>query len=289
MIGGRRLSIAAGTLRGATPPEAVEAAAGAGFDALGLRFDIEPPTAQGLRHARHTLDGSGLSVLDVEVVRIRPGDDDETTRQLSAWGEAVGAAFLLVVSDDPDRGRTVARFAETCATAADHGMRAVLEFMRFTAVPTLTEAVEVVTAAGMPGAGVLVDALHLARSGDEPDVLASVAADLLPYAQLCDATATPPAGGVAALADEARHARSMPGTGALPLAALLHELPPQAPLSLEILSDAWDGRPRAEVALVAMAAARRVLQPLEGHGAGRGGVATAPGRSAAVAVAREGK
>lgn len=288
MTTGRRLSIAAGTLRGSTPVAAVEAAAGAGFDALGMRFDLDPPSARTLRSARRALDGSGTAVLDIEVVRIRPGDDDEATRQLAAWGESVGAAFLLVVSDDPDRSRTVARFAETGTIAAERGMRCVLEFMRFTAVPTLAAAVEVVTAAGVPGAGILVDALHLARSGDDPGALAGVAPDLLPYAQLCDAAAVPPPGGEDALPDEARHRRLMPGMGALPLGALLRELPSVAALSVEVLSDEWDSRSWTEVARAAMEATCSVLRSpvLAGGGAGAG---TTPGWSPAAPARREGK
>lgn len=254
----RFLSISAGTLRGAPPAQAAAAAAAAGFDALGVRFDTQPPSAGDLRSLRNQLDASGLAVLDVEVIRIAPGDDAEATKRLTEWGAMIGARYLLVVSDEPDRGRTVERFAETCEIATDRGMRIVLEFMQFTSVPTIDDALDVVRAASSPGAGVLVDALHLARSGGVPSALIGLEPSLLPYVQLCDAPAEPDRG-MDHLADEARHDRLMPGSGGLPLGDLLGALAPDIPLAVEVLSDAADVRPRTDVALDAMAATRRVL------------------------------
>jgi len=251
------LSIAAGTLRTLRPAAAAAVAAVAGFGAIGVRFDTAAPEPGEFRCLRSVLDATGLGVLDVEVVRIVPGDDPEAAKRLCGWGAEIGARFLLVVSEDPDRGRTVARFAETGWLAAEHGMRAVLEFMRFTSVRTLSDAVGVVADAGAPGAGVLVDALHLARCGDEPGALAAVAPELLPYVQLCDARAVGPSD--AELAFEARHARLMPGDGQLPLGALLQAVPADAAISVEVLSDDGDARPGIEVARRAIEAVGRLF------------------------------
>ncbi len=257
MISARPLALSAGTLRAAPRPDAVRAAAAAGFTSVGVRFDVDPPSLPELVSLRAALSDTEVSVLDVEVVRIVPGDDVELARRLCTWGEEVGASFLLVVSDDRDRSRTVDRFAETAAVAAGRGMRAVLEFMRFTAVATLGEAVAVVEEAGIGGAGVLVDPLHLARSGGHPSDVTAIDPKLLPYAQLCDAPSVAP--GAAGLAEEARHHRLEPGSGDLPLADLLAALPDGSPLSVEILSDAYDELPPGEVASRAMDASRRVL------------------------------
>ena len=75
-----------------------------------------------------------------------------------------------------------------------------------------------------------------------------------------DAPAQAPSSEPEALAHEARHARLLPGDGALPLHALVEHLSPQAPLSVEVQSDALAQRldPRAR-AHAAGASARRVL------------------------------
>ncbi len=63
--------------------------------------------------------------------------------------------------------------------------------MKYCPVPTLAAAVRIVRGAGHPAGAVLVDALHLRRSGGSPADLAGVAADLLPYGQLCDGPLDP--------------------------------------------------------------------------------------------------
>lgn len=238
----RLLSIAAGTLRDVTRLEAIEAAAAAGFGALGLRFDLVPPTPSELRALRRGLDDTGLSVLDVEVVRLSPEWDETLEQRLVEWAHAVGARHLLVVSDDPDRSRALdglRRVSERCDAA---GLSAVLEFMRFTHPKTLGEAVDWVREMGPPFGGILVDPLHLARSGGSPADLGACPPEWLPYAQLCDAPAAAPSSAADdvdadALIEEARHARRLPGDGELPLRELIRALPRMAALSVEVQSN----------------------------------------------------
>jgi hypothetical protein len=56
-------------------------------------------------------------------------------------------------------------------------------------VKTVDDAVRIVEQAQHPAGAVLVDALHLRRSGGSPADLAAVPTRRLPYAQLCDAPA----------------------------------------------------------------------------------------------------
>ena len=117
------------------------------------------------------------------------------------------------------------------------GVVVVLEFLPIFTIGTLDEAVAVVTEVGQPNGAVLVDTLHLARSGGSPDDLRGVPARLLPYLQVADAPAEPPATDRDALRDEALHGRMLPGEGALPLAAALAAVP-DVPLSIELRSSA---------------------------------------------------
>ena len=162
------------------------------------------------------------------------------------------------MSYDADRSRTAERFATLAAhSATAQGPRIAVEFMVFSEVPTLGAALDVVAQTGSDTVGILVDALHLSRSGGTPAEVAGVDPALLPYLQLCDAPADAAHDD---LLHEARHLRLLPGDGALPLAALLDAAPDDAPLSLEVLSDDLKQRfPVDERARVTLEATRRVL------------------------------
>ena len=58
--------------------------------------------------------------------------------------------------------------------------------MIFSSVKTITDAERVLNRAGHPAGAILVDALHLQRSGGTPADVGAVAPEQLPYVQLCD-------------------------------------------------------------------------------------------------------
>ena len=170
------LSVSPLTVFGAAPPDQVSAAAAAGFGAVGLRVWSAPDEeAHPLladtplrRETKARLEATGLEVLDVELIRLRTDSPpDEALRILDA-GAYFGARFVLVVGADPDERRLAERYAAVCDAAAERGLRACLEFMLFSEVQRLADAVRIVDAAGHPDGVVLVDPLHLQRSGGSP-------------------------------------------------------------------------------------------------------------------------
>lgn len=230
------LALAAATTLDAGAAATVEIAGRAGFDACGLRpasAELGERSVAGL--ARRFADG-GLSLLDVEVIRLGAGEPDVEPLRLLDFAASLSARFVLVVSHHRDAGRSAEELAWLADVAAGHDLRIAVEFMRFTAIPTLVSALEVVQRTGRSDVAVVVDALHLQRSGGGPADLRLIPPGRLAYVQLCDAVATAPAG-VPALAQEARHRRLLPGTGALPLRELLARLDPAVPLSVEVQSD----------------------------------------------------
>jgi len=230
------VSLAAGCVPEASPPETVTAAAGAGFDASGVWYDAATWSPAVAAEVRRRLDDTGLAALDLEVARLRPELDRDGLARLVDAAADVGAANILCISLDEDHARTSDHLAAVCAMAASAGITVVLEFMRFTAVHTLAEAVTVVRRTGAANAGVLVDALHLDRCGDGPADVAALEPALFPYLQLCDAVAvSPPADGLIA---EALDGRLLPGEGALALGALLDAVGPETPVSVELRSAA---------------------------------------------------
>ncbi len=230
----RLLSLAAGTMPEFTPVTTVEAAATAGWPACGIWFDPDAWTPAVGREVRRRLDGTGMVALDIEPV-ILTADGDPAEHLVEAGAE-VGARFVLCASRNPDRVATVERFGEVCDLAAPAGITVVLEFLPIFAVRTLADAVAVVLAAGRPNGAVLVDTLHLARSGGRPGDLGGVPATLLPYLQVADAPASGPAD-PAGLLDEALHGRLLPGEGGLPIGEVLTAVP-AVPLSFEVRSRA---------------------------------------------------
>lgn len=243
-----------------SPPSFVELAGQAGFDAVALRLRSASPG--GLAHplrvgdapSRATLDAvraTGVTVEHVEVLSL--GEDDVARdRPLLEAAAALGARRVLATGDHPDTSLVADRLAALCELARELGLVVDLEFMPFRPVATLAAAIAVATRAGGPrvGAHVLVDALHLARSGGVPADLAAAPPTLFGVCHLCDAPAAPPATG--SLVDEARGGRLLPGEGALPLEALVRALAPDT----TYVSEVPLGLPRA--ALPALERARLV-------------------------------
>ncbi len=242
---GRPISLASGVLPDFSPWETVSAAAASGFDATGIWVDPKTWTASTTRETKARFAATGIPVLDVEVIWLRPGADDPDHLRILDIGAELGAANALVVSSEPD----IARAAEKLRRIADHarevGVRASLEFGLFTEVKSLTAACALLDLCGDPDVGLLIDPLHLERTGGHPADLAAVPRHRFAYAQFCDAPADgPPPDDVGAIITEAIDLRLMPGEGALPLPALLNALPPSLPLSIELRSKALrDGYP----------------------------------------------
>ena len=233
----RRISFASGIVPECGPLETIRAAATGGFDAVGLW--IEPPKwdAGTKREAKAALGGSGLDLLDVEVVWLKPGAADPDHFRCIDIGAELGAENLLVVSSDPDMGANAAKLNALCAHARGSGMRVSLEFGIFTEVKTIHQALGIVAAADDPQAALLIDPIHLARSGGSVADVAAVPPALLPYAQFCDAPLPgPDVKDFDAVIADALDARMQTGEGDLPLGALLKALPANIPLSIELRS-----------------------------------------------------
>ncbi len=239
----------------------IEAAARGGFDMTGVWIEPGEWTAADTRAARAALAAAGLPLLDVEVVWLKPDSRDYDHSLVIDVGAELGARNVLVVSSEPDDAVTAARFAGLCARAAGSGMRVALEFGLFTCVKTMGQALRILARVDHPAAALLIDPLHLARSGGTVADVAAVDPALLAYAQLCDA-AVPGAdpADADAIFDEAVDGRLQVGEGGLPLAALVAALPPALPLAIELRSKALrDAYPDPGERAVAVARATRAF------------------------------
>lgn len=262
------LGIAHFTAISVEPLSFVEMAARTGYSSVGLRLHpafpgapfYQIPVASALmRSLRARLADTGLCVHDIEFVVIDAQFNPETLAPMLESAGELGAKRLSLCGDDPDRSRLIANFAALCDLAARFQIGVDLECMAWRKVASFADAVSVVQAAGRPNGGVLVDALHLARTGGFPKDVLSAPASLIRSAQLCDAPAARPETEAAIIA-EARAGRLPPGEGDLPLRDLLAALPDDAALSVEVpLSD---GAPPEPHARKVFAAAQRLFETL---------------------------
>lgn len=231
------ISLASGVLPEFSAVETVNAAAEAGFDAVGIWVDMAEWGAASTSGVKRRLEDTGLPALDVEVVWIKPGPLDPDHLRIIDVGSELGARNVLVVSSDPDEGATRAKFAALCEHGGKAGLRVCLEFGMFTEVRTLGQAVAIAIGVAHPAAAVLVDPIHLDRSGGVPDDVARVPRELLSYAQLCDAApCTFDVKDFDAVIRDAVDERRQLGEGVLPVAETIAALPPGIPFSIELRS-----------------------------------------------------
>ena len=237
----RILSLAHLTLIEASPLELIDAAAAAGFTHVGLRVIAREPRPSWMpvagnavmeREIKRRLAATGLKVQDLEVFWLAPDFQLADHAPALAFGGELGARCIAVICDDPDRNRAIDNFARLCEAARPFGLRPALEFIPYTEIKTLAHAIDMLQAANAANAGLLLDLLHLSRSGGSPDQLAHVAPALIALAHVCDAPATIPQT-VSGLRREAREDRMYPGEGALPIKAFLAALPAETPVALE--------------------------------------------------------
>ena len=266
----RSYSLAYLTSHTLSPPQAVRLAGALGYAHVGLRLQPNAPGApqqcllgrpEVLRETLAAQRDCGVGVFDIEIIRIGEGFDAAAHDALLDAGAALQAQAVLVAGDDTDAARLANSYARLCERMAPYGLSADLEFMPWTAVPDARSALRVVHAAGRPpNAGILVDALHFGRSNTTLDHIRAIPREWLHYAQICDASA-----GTHFSAEEmvrtARNERLLPGEGSIDLGGLFGALPPDLPVSVEVVSTTRMAQLGArEWARQALARSRAVLE-----------------------------
>ena len=230
---GRLLSLAAGVQTDVAPADMVTVAHEAGWPAVGIWFDGKVWDDKTSREVRQRLDDTGIVALDIEPI-IPSVDGNDFAEQLIEAAVIIGAQHILFTSRLKDQARTTERYQQVCELAEPHGIKVVCEFLPIFPLNTLSMAADIVGTSGVSNGGVLIDNLHLSRSGSSIDDVKAMPIDLFPYLQICDAPAQCPTdfGG---LLDEALNGRLCPGEGSLPIVELLKAVP-AVPLSFEVRS-----------------------------------------------------
>lgn len=254
MANTRLLSLAAGVVQEFPPADAVYAAAQAGFTATGIWCDTAVWDRQCTRQTQTALADTGICALDLEVVWLKPGEPLNAHDAMIELALELGVHNILCVSSEPAIARTKTRFEHLCRKVEGSTTRVVLEFLAITQIRSLQQALDVVQDVAHPAGGILIDNLHLHRTGGSADDLDHIEPRLMPYIQICDASAQLTDSSPEGLINDALYLRQLPGEGDLPLSTVLGHLDPQLPISLEIRSldliQRTAGDPKARAAIV---------------------------------------
>jgi sugar phosphate isomerase/epimerase len=230
------------------PIAMIEAAAAAGFKAVGLplrsgalrplRTEIvgDPGMVRGIRAA---CVATGVGVFDVEALVLGHEPSPDALRETFETAAELGASRVSCLGFEPAcgpgamrPGAEAERFARLAEAAAEFGLLVGIEFMAFRSISSLGAAASLLTESGAPNGRIVLDALHFQRTGATVEEVAALPPGLVSHLQICDAPAVAPF--PEALAEEARGARLLPGDGVIPLRALIDALPEGTPMSLEI-------------------------------------------------------
>ncbi len=227
-----------------TPAKAMQLAADLGYQQVGFRLLPNMAGApqqhligqpEALRETLAVQKATGVTVMDLEIIRIGDNFDAAAYRPLLEIGAALKAQAVLVAGDDTNEARLADGYAKLCELMQPYGLTADLEFMPWTAVKDVKTARRVIEAAGSPpNAGILVDALHFGRSTTTLDDIRAIPRSLLHYAQICDAER-----GLGFTTEQmihtARAERLLAGEGNIDVKGLFAALPQDLPVSVEVV------------------------------------------------------
>jgi sugar phosphate isomerase/epimerase len=143
----------------------------------------------------------------------------------------LGAKRINTVTFDHDLGRSFDQFALVAEMAAARGIETVVEFAPCFPIRDLPTALAAIRHVGRKDFRLLIDTMHLGRTGGRAADIAALDPDTIGYVQLCDAPLLP---SYPDYMDEALYERMVPGTGELPLLDFVAALPRQLVLGLEV-------------------------------------------------------
>lgn len=204
----------------------------------------------------------GVSISLGDGFLVVPGADVSALRgDLDVVAE-LGVPRINVVSVDPDLARTLDQFAALTELAAQRNIETVVEPVPGLTIGDLSAALAAAEYVERREFRLLIDTMHLVRSGSGAAELAAIDADRIGYAQLNDTTLRPR---IDNYLEEAMFERMVPGEGELPLHGLLAALPADTVLEIEV--------PRRSLALAGVSpldrlrpcveAARRLLSEVQ--------------------------
>lgn len=261
------------TLPDTAPADLVRVAARAGYASVSLW--VQAPALYGHMLAtpdmEHTISAAlaetGVAVGNLEVFNLNTEGPIEDYRSALEFGARLGARGAVAMNFGPPRSDLAERFAAFQRLCAEAGLDALLEPISMSEVRTIEDGVRLIAEAGVPGQ-LVVDMLHVMRTGGGPANLAAVDPRYIGHVQICDGPALV---GEDRIGIEATADRMYPGEGDFPITDFLRHVPAHATVGLEAPNQARleRGMSPLERAAEGMAMLRR-LPGLSGANSGDG-------------------
>jgi sugar phosphate isomerase/epimerase len=234
----------------------VEVAAKAGFTGMGFwHADIlEIRKKYSFQDMKHVLDANGIVNVEVEwlldwfCTDARRVASDEIRALLLDAAEVLRARHIKIAdlgNDCADVPEMTDAFAPLCRQAAERGTNVLFEMLpaQFSRAPSLDQVLAITRGAGAGNGGIMLDNLHLQRSGIGPDeIVRKLRASDLIGAEINDGTLALPL----KFEDSVVNKRLLPGDGEFDIAAFLQALWSvgyDGPIGVEVLNEyirKWD-------------------------------------------------
>ena len=250
----------------------VEIAARAGFTGMGFwHTDIlEIRKTYSFRDMKQILDANGIVQVEVEwlldwyCTGPRRAASDQTRALLLEAAEVLRARHIKIAdlgNDGADVSQLTDAFAPLCREAAERGTNVLFEMLpaQFSRVPALDQVLAMTRGSGARNGGIMLDNLHLQRSGIGPDeIVRKLRPDDLIGTEINDGALAVPV----RFEDSVVNKRLLPGDGEFDIAAFLRALWAvgyDGPIGVEVLNEyirKWD---LATAATEAYTKTRRVI------------------------------
>jgi len=250
----------------------VQTAAAAGFTAMGFwHTDLrEIRRKYSFAEMKAILDGHGITHIEVEWLLDwfctgprRVVSDDTRTLLLDA-AEALGADHIKIGdlgNDCAGVAQMTDEFGLLCHQAAQRGTNVLFEMLpaQFSRAPSLDAVTAICSGAGAANGGIMLDNLHLQRSGTAPqDIVRKIGRDVPLGVEINDGTLAMPLD----LEDSVINKRLLPGDGEFDIEAFLHAVWTHGyagPIGVEVLNEYIRKWPLQTVAMEAFAKTRRIV------------------------------
>ena len=245
----RKFSLAYLTLPGVDPVSQIKIAKETGYDYVSLRTipmhlpgepeflpQKDPALFDAIKNALKEYD---MSIMDIELARIRPDLDIEEYRPAFEAAAKLGATDVLGSVWSRDRAWYTDAAGRVADYAAEFGLKYNIEFLPWAGVRSLQEDITLIDDLGRDNVFVMVDTLHAGRAGVTAEELARTPAKYFNFIHLCDGPAGPDGDPVLDnIKDElmlytAREARFYPGEGVMDIAGMVKAMP-EIPFSIEL-------------------------------------------------------
>lgn len=225
------------------PLSSIRIAAECGYRYVALR--LVPATAQEpdypllhdrklAQQVRQEVEQSGVSILDVELIRVDEHFQLESKLQFLEAAASVGAKHINIACNDADYVRMQHHFVALCEASQSFGLSCDIEFLPWTVLNNLNDTQQFLQEVNQPNGALMIDSLHWARSTTATtEAIQAVPATAYNYVQICDALLQydpSPEG----LIHIARSERLMPGQGELDLKGFLDAVPADKPIGIEV-------------------------------------------------------